>query len=66
MMPDKPDDPKMVPVPQRTDEEIQSAADEQRRMLAMKSASNTWLTGGMGVKSRDVTTSAAKLLGGGM
>lgn len=55
------------PVPNRTDAQVQEAADEQRRLLANKSKSQSWLTGGLGVprSANNYGGAASRMLGGG-
>lgn len=62
----KPKVPKVkdIPVPDRSDSEVQQAADDQRRVIAGKSKATSWLTGGMGVPRGTQSFAAAKLLSG--
>lgn len=53
-----------IPVPDRSDSEVQQAADDQRRAMASKSKATSWLTGGVGVPRNTQTFAAAKLLSG--
>ncbi len=55
---------KDVPVPSRTDAEVQSAADEERRKQFAAGRASSWLTGGLGVGRGSVQTAGAKLLSG--
>lgn len=65
--PKVPKPPEPPPVPNRTDEQVQAAADEQRRLLAQKTRSQSWLTGGLGVprSSGSYGGMASRMLGGG-
>jgi len=54
------------PPPERSSEEVQRAAAEQRNRLAGQGGrANTVFTGGLGVQSPDYVASGTKLLGGG-
>lgn len=61
----KPEKP--PPAPNRTDSEVQAAADEQRRLIASKTKAQSWLTGGLGVPrtASNYSSAATKMLGGG-
>jgi len=61
----KPEKP--PPTPNRTDSEVQAAADEQRRLIAQRTKATSWLTGGLGVprNSDNYASAATKMLGGG-
>lgn len=51
-------------IPQRNDEEVQSAADEQKRLLAAKTKATSWLTGGLGAPRTTSLYAGSKLLSG--
>lgn len=53
-----------VPVPRKTDAEVESLARDQRRSV-VGSPSASWATGGTGVPSSSLSFGASKLLGGG-
>lgn len=66
--PKKPKPPgEAPPPPERSNEEIQSLAAEQRRRFGSGQGgrSNTVFTGGLGVPSSDVYSAGTRLLGGG-
>lgn len=52
-----------IPVPNRTDAEVQAAADEERKRSAASRASS-WLTGGLGVPRGGFSSAGAQLLSG--
>ncbi len=55
--------PEKVPVPTRSDEATQAAAEEERKKLATSRASS-WLTGGLGVPRGSFASSGARMLSG--
>ena len=64
-MPPKLPNPKNIPVPSRSDAQVQEAANQQRQKIASEGVASNWLTGGLGVKNDKLSTVAAQLLGGG-
>jgi len=62
----KPKMPKVkdIPVPSRTDAEVQQAAEEERRRQFAASRATGWLTGGLGVSRNQYSSAGAKLLSG--
>ena len=67
LFPKAPKPEKPPPTPNRTDAEVQAAADEQRRLIASKTKATSWLTGGLGVprSAANYASAATKMLGGG-
>lgn len=55
---------KDIRVPAKSDKEVESLAEQQRK-LVVGQPSVSWLTGGMGVPSSQLSFGATKLLGGG-
>lgn len=56
--------PKVVPVPSRTDDEVQAAADEERKRQFASGRATSWLTGGLGVPRGATASAGVKLLSG--
>jgi len=56
--------PKTPPVPARTDEEVQAAADEERKRQFAAGKASSWLTGGLGVPKSATSSAGVKLLSG--
>lgn len=56
--------PRQIPVPDRSDEEIQANAAEVRKQL-LAGRGTSFLTGGLGVPTSSQSYAATQLLGGG-